>query len=633
MSFWAELSRRNVFRVAAAYLVAAWVVMQVVTLVTEPLGLPDSLDTIVIALLAIGFPLALIVAWVYEVTPEGVRSTAELDASGSARHQSTQRLTYVIVALLVTAVGLMALDTFFLDNAVIAPEPMANTENAATSEQSSTSESAAPEDESDATDAPLTLVVLPFDDDSQAGDQQYLADGIAAEIRSTLSLVDGLSVFGPETSSFFKRQETDTRSMRDDWDVHYVLAGSVRSADDQLRITVTLTDTDTGTIAHNETYERVLDELFPLQTEIAEAVGRAMEITLGVGELGGRLGGTTNVEAFEEFLQGNRTRYVVPGVRQNIAHLERAVALDESFSLAWHALYFNSLMLDLLLEPQGGDPAALARADEAMSRVLELTPDLPEIVLLDVMMNPGSDIFEMARRFDQFASRAAENDYPLAATAQAEALLLFGTGRVTEAVAVLERARATDPFNQFVVQTLVEGYASQGRWQDSLALAREFAEQTGTFSVEIVGRAVYTALESGDDEVLARALAVWQASEAPGQNTALIRRMAELIDEPELALEELEAIVESGERWLFWDIHAAPWAAYFGDQELALRILEEAGGPAIYANVPRPLFAELRQTEEFKEFVRARGLEPYWRETGNWPDYCRPLGLNDFECF
>lgn len=638
MSFWAELQRRNVFRVAAAYLVASWLIVQVVVLLTEPLGLPDFFDTIVVVLLAIGFPVALIVTWVYEVTPEGVRTTSDVDAQGPADRQSTQRLTYVIVALLVAAVGLMALDTFVLPDVDTPQQSVAETVDPATAEPESAGD-AQSADGPTATETSLTLAVLPFDDASQSGDQGYLADGIAREIRSALSLVDGLSVIGHDTSSLFGTQNADLRSLRDDWAVDYVLEGSVSSADDRLRINVTLTDTGAGTITHSANYERMLDDSFSLLDEIAESAARAMEITLGVGEIGRRPGMTRNAEAFEEYLHGQAIAALsVDALRTVISHYERAVALDETFSLAWYGLYAASTALDGFLQSQGGDPAARQRADEALSRVVDLTPDLPELLLAELArVSTGTthsvDFFELGRRFDEFSRSAAERDYPYAEIATFQAMFLYATGRIADAIALLERVHAIDPVNRFVVNALSEGYAVQGRTDESFRVGRAYREQTGIFAFEIFGRAVYTALETGDDELIEQRLAFWRQLENATGINALYRRMAELIGQPELALEEIEAFAESANRGPFSAMAAAPWAAYFGGGELALEILAKADLQSVILNIPRPLFADVRRTEDFKEFMKRIGLEPYWRETGNWPDYCRPAGLDDLECF
>lgn len=632
MSLWAELKRRNVFRVAVAYLVASWLIVQVAGQLTGPLNLPQSFATVVIVLLVIGLPVALVIAWIYEVTPEGLRATADIDASGLARHQSTRRLNYVIVALLVAAVGLMAVDTFVQRDMGLAPESVATAEETTTVQPEPGVDQAI--DAGDASADAITLAVLPFDDGSQAGDQGYLADGIAGEIRSTLSLVEGLNVIGEMTSPRLKEQYADTRSMREEWGIEFVLTGNVRRVDDQLRIRVTLTDTDTGTITFTDNYERTFDDSFPMLDQIAEAVAQAMEITLGVGEVGGRLGMTRNARAFEEYLKGIVPPLSVDVARESVAHLERAVALDDSFALAWFGLYRQSRTLVTLQRAQGGDPVALARADEAMRRVLELTPELPELLLADLNRSASSvDFFDLGQRFAEFSRRATSSGYPFAEIAVMEGLFLYATGQVADAISLLERALASDPLNRSVVIVLTEAYAAQGRPDDARRIAEQYVAKNG-FLFEVFARAPYAALETGDPEVISRVLALWDRYEGASGLNGFINRMGQLIDEPERALEEIETFVQStGAQTFGAELHTAPWAAYFGDTDLALEIMRRGGLQSTVMNIPRPLFADVRRTEGFKELVRDVGLVEYWRETGNWADYCRPLGLDDFECF
>lgn len=634
MSLWAELKRRNVFRVGAAYLVASWLIIQIAGQITGPLNLPDSFATVVIVLLALGFPIALITAWIYEVTPEGVRMTSSIPDAAPGR-QSAGRLNIVIVALLVAAVGLMAVDTLILESREIDTDPPMVTDADGAVPPIAGAESESPADDGADDSERLKLVVLPFDDGSQAGDQAYLAEGFAGEIRSTLSLVDGLDVLGDATSPSLKEQQGNVRALREDWDVDYVLSGSLLTAGDQLRIRVELTSTDDAEIVYTDNYERMFEDSFILLDEIADTVARAMQITLGVGEVGSRLGGTRNVAAFEEYLRAvDLPPLTLDNVRRSVALLERAVSIDQEFSLAWFELSTRSRAIDLFMQPQGGNPAAVQRADEAMDRVVELTPGLPELLLRDAFLpDARPDIFEAGRRFEEFSRVAAESGYPPNEIALVRAVFLFGIGRIGDAVALAERSHAVDPLNLFANVILAEAYAAQGRSEESLAITRDYIERTGRFSVELFGRTPYAALESGDEAIIERTLALWDGFEgAPGIN-GFINRMGRLRNEPEQALADLESNYRSGSLGPFGTMHMLPWAAYFGDTELALEILLNADQRSIFTNIPRPIMASVRRTEGFRNFLRDRGLVAYWRETNVWPDYCRPLGLNDFECF
>ena len=291
------------------------------------------------------------------------------------------------------------------------------------------------------------------------------------------------------------------------------------------------------------------------------------------------------------------------------------------------------MALDRLLQAEGGDPSALNRADEALGRVQALTHGLPELVFADILFNPELDFFELRQRFEDFTRSATENDYPDSAIAFAQGTYLFITGRVAESVGLLERAHALDPLNGLIVQILAEIYAARGRPEDSREVAAAYSEQVGFVEAMVINtRAAQTALEMNDDSVLDEVLTRRRPLANSGDYFALFNRMGELIDEPERAIEELEAFFRSNE-YPFWATHAIPWAAYFGDEELVLEMLAEANLFARAAHLWRPLLADTRKTDGFKELMRTIGLEPFWRETGNWPDYCEPVGLNDFQCF
>lgn len=330
----AELKRRHVFRVGIVYAVVAWLLVQIVVSVESPLHLPDWADTLVIVLLSIGFAVALVLAWAFDKTPDGIRRTG--------------------------------------------PTPQKNTTGAG-------SDGGVP-----------SIAVLPFADMSPDHDQEYFADGISEELLNTLARIRDLRVSGRTSSFYFKGRNEDLRSIGAALGVHFILEGSVRKAGDRVRITAQLIDATTDAHLWSETYDRTLEGLFEIQEGIAKSVASALQITLGVGGLGGIPGMTRNAAAYDEYLLAGVAHGVemilptsVPEIRRSIQHLERAVTLDPAFSLAWSGLdflYDNSSIMD----PSGqGESAAKAR--KADDRALALTPDSP-FMLVNLARRKADDV-------------------------------------------------------------------------------------------------------------------------------------------------------------------------------------------------------------------------------------------------
>jgi TolB-like protein/DNA-binding winged helix-turn-helix (wHTH) protein len=495
---------------------------------------------------------------------------------------------------------------------------------------------------------PVQIAVLPFVDVSAKHDQGNIADGIATELLTTLSQIDGLAVRGRTSSFYFKDHSADLRTIDEMLDVDYVLEGEVVSSDDRLRIAMRLSETATGTVIWNDSYDRVVDEYFALQDDIARSVAQALQITLGVGDLGTRIGMTHDPRAFMAFLEAGRmsregSRFSPADIRKAIPYLEQAVALDDSFALAWFELYYQSRWLNTMATNQGGSaPGAADRAQEALARVRELTPQLPELALSEI--DDASDAYDLARTFERILEGAKKMNYPPADILLWRARLLLFTGRVAESKAVLERARVFDPLNAMVIMLLAEGYAAEGQPAAALELLDDYSAKIGESrpGIDIAGTALVMALETGDTkEIVARLGALQEAHEllvAPGQTHIVppgtYARLADLIDEPDSALAALRAFAASSDKpGALWPTMLAPWAAYFGDDELALEMYRHEVPFATGNTISRPVFRGMRRLAGFKELVGDKGFVSYWRESGHWPDYCRPLGSDDFECF
>jgi len=262
MSFVEELKRRNVFRVAIAYVIIAWLILQVGDTLAPALHLPESVNTALAFFLILGFPVAIILAWAYELTPEGLKKEKDVDRSNSITHVTGRKLDYFIIAVLVLALGYFAFDKFVLDPSRDAELVQATTE--AVTEQATESREAETADKS--------IAVLPFVNMSDDASNEYFSDGISEEILNALAKVKDLKVAGRTSSFAFKTRSEDLRTIGEALRVSHILEGSVRKSGIQVRVTAQLVKADNGYHLWSQTYDRELTDIFAIQDEIAAEI-------------------------------------------------------------------------------------------------------------------------------------------------------------------------------------------------------------------------------------------------------------------------------------------------------------------------------------------------------------------------
>ncbi len=314
-AFIVELRRRKVIRVGLVYIVIAWVIMQVVDTTFEHLPLPNGSATLVIVLLLIGFPLALALAWAYEFTPGGLKR----ELPGNDQLEAEQA-------------------------AIVHPDP--------------------PE---------ASIAVLPFMDMSPDRDQDYFCDGVAEEILNTLTRVKDLHVASRTSSFRFKGQAMDIADIARKLRVKTILEGSVRKAQDRLRITAQLIDAATGFQLWSARYDRGLEDIFSIQDEIAQNITEVLEVRLAPG----KCTNTQNIDAYEYYLQGWKYFHRVGPKNMAMARglFSKAIELDPAFAKAWAGLA-DSYGFDYLYYSL--DKQNLVEAGRASKKALELAPELAE---------------------------------------------------------------------------------------------------------------------------------------------------------------------------------------------------------------------------------------------------------------
>lgn len=336
----AELRRRNVFRVVVAYLAAAWLVIQLVNEIGPILDAPEWLPKLALALLGGGLLIAVILSWIYELTNEGIKTTAEVDRDGSLKSIDGRKIDFLIIGLLVLALGYFIWESRFRSDSV---------------------ETAGIE----------SIAVLPFRDMSPGQDQSYFAEGMAEELLNALSRIDGLKVAGRTSSFSFRNSDLAPGAIASQLNVTHLLEGGVRSAGGQLRVTAQLVNAEDGLQVWSHEFEGSLVDVFAIQDEISRRVIERLKATIEVSET--RVSAKADIDAYNEYLLGrfHLARRSWDSLRTAQAHFETATEIDPGYSPAW-----SSLATTLAISPWYGpvsDPAhAATLAREAAQRALAL---------------------------------------------------------------------------------------------------------------------------------------------------------------------------------------------------------------------------------------------------------------------
>jgi len=318
--FYDELKRRNVVRVAVVYIIAAWILMQVVDVMFPALNLPLWTITAVAALVLIGFPFAIILAWAFELTPEGTRTEQEVDPAESVTPSTGRKLDYAIIGLLAIALAYFVWESRFEESSI---------ENGSTV--------TANEAEITATSQQRTIAVLPFVNMSSDKEQEYFSDGLSEELLNLLARIPELRVTSRSSAFSYKGKDFKIADVGRELGVAHILEGSVRRSGNTIRITAQLIEVDTDVQVWSETWDRTIADVFVIQDEIAEAVVSALKISL-LGDAPRSL--TTAPETYAMYLQSEQLINLGTneGMQQAESLLLRALEIDEQFAPGWARL-------------------------------------------------------------------------------------------------------------------------------------------------------------------------------------------------------------------------------------------------------------------------------------------------------
>ena len=482
--------------------------------------------------------------------------------------------------------------------------------------------------------ADKTLAVLPFVNLSSDKEQEYFADGLTEELLNSMARVRGLQVTGRTSSFYFKGKNEDLKVIGQKLGVENLLEGSVRKEGDQLRIKAQLIKAKDGFNLWSQTYDRPMKEIFKVQEEIARAVADALQITLGVGDLGQAKGLTRDVEAYQAYIEARALSNTASpeGHRRAMERTELAVQRDPSFLLAWLQLA-RAYRGNWLVAPPGEDIQWREKYEATIEEAKRVSRDPGFAKALDTLtLLPSGQWIELERNrkfIDAFyadfgVASLVPNPTPVD-------LHWVGVDKAKMGIQALEKARALDPLILQVPVNLAEAYANSGRMADAIA------EQERGLAIDphpvLMISSLFTARAMDDKAMLERNWSRVAVNEKDHQS--LTYRMYLLRNRPPKALAELRRARAQGDVGAVHGDQAALWAGFFGDYEFALELLQSQRDPsrrfAITLSLWRPMMAGVRSLPGFKDLVRDLGLVDYWRELG-WGEHCAPVGENDFQC-
>jgi TolB-like protein/Tfp pilus assembly protein PilF len=607
-NFFAELRSRNVYKVAIAYGVVGWLVMQIAATVVPALHLSDAITSAVVLLVILGFPIALIIAWAFELTPEGIKRTDEIEPRLRSRNRAW---IYVVIVA-----GAISMSLFFLGRYT-------------SSKQSGGAE--LPE---------KSIAVLPFVNMSSDQENAYFVDGLTEEILNRLAQIKALKVPGHTSSFAFKNQNRDLRQIGTALGVAHALEGSVRKSGERLRITAQLVRTSDGYHLWSQAYDRQLDDVFAIQEEIARSIADALSVQLKLGREGKHERPTQDMAAYGNYLEARAliTQRTADNLRRATTLLEAAVQRDPGFAKAWAALaQARALGFYYLLVPM---KQSLEGAESAARKALTIDDSLgvAHSALADVLRD----------RYDWLPAeaeyrRALELSPGEAETHNQYAQMLLKVGHLDAALEHANRACELDPLAWVPPSIAALIQLSRGDLAQSRLWLDRFEKARGKIDGFAISLELAHALSGHDTDLVRRTLALARSSAAPELSSPADRKLFEAIDQaltstgdgskppPNLvhALEEAEAMGE---------LHIAPQfgaiAIFVNQPEVALDAfwLEMRSPRGLDpAWIWTPSLQPVRNEPRFLNLFRAMKLPEYWRVAG-WGDFCRPRGIDDFEC-
>ena len=599
--FFSELKRRNVVRVGIAYVIVAWVVLQFVEIVSDILNFPEWFAQAVLVLLIAGLPIALILSWAYEVTPEGVKKTEEVDKSKSITHSTGQKINKLIAGGLILALAFIAYDKMIATDGPVVREAEAGQ---------------------------VSIAVLPFVNLSDDPEQEFFSDGISEELLNVLVRVEGLQVASRTSAFAFKGQATNIQEVAQRLNVDHVLEGSVRRSGDTIRITAQLIDAKTDRHLWSETYDREFSDIFAIQDEISSAIVTALREALGMETIGEASVSvkTENLSAYEAYLKGREVFNLRSDLPDSVDLFERAVELDPCFVEAIEAL---AAIYSIMPSWGFADRDYYTLTTSAANKAIEMNPDLS--LVYGVLGNHFSfDSLQQQippdweKAFENM-DRAVENDPKNPTAFLWRGMVSLTIGHFDRALADINACLAIDPLYGNCKRHKAVILYAMGDPDGAIELYEEGLEDG--YSVVAVSQPFYFIYaRKGERAPLIMLNRIyWQragfpvedfikAAQNPGQN-----HHAEYERVKKWLAEEADPPVALDDSSLWWRF-------VFGQYDA----MEDYNYYYSYFYWWPPA-GDFRKHPKFKEMARHYDLPGAWKIVG-FPPQCRPIGDNDFEC-
>jgi adenylate cyclase len=578
-TFFGELRRRNVYKVAIAYAVVAWLLMQVATQVFPFLEIPNWAIRLVIMVITIGFPIALVIAWAFELTPEGLKRTESADELPKRSARSHAWIYVVFVA------GAISVGVFFLGRYT------SSKQSAKTPEQS--------------------IAVLPFENASNEPNTEYLSEGISEALINSLSELQQLRVIARPTAFRYKPKDVDPRQVGRELGVAAVLTGKVRQMQDALKVQVDLVDAVTGAQIWGAGYDRKIADLVAIKQAIVQEVTAKLKLKLSSEEQRRLVNrDSTNAEAYQFYLRGRYfwNKRTSDGIKQAIEHFQQSIERDPNFALGYVGLADSYIALTFY--NFAAPHETMPKAKESAIKALALDNTLAEahVSLAHILMNYDWNWSAAETEFKR--SIELRPDY---ATAHEWYAIHYLTamGRLQEAVQEMKKALELEPaslvMNTFMGATL---YYS-GRYDEAIDHCRRTIEMDPNFAVGHW----HLGLAYEQKQVLDAATeefkkAISLSGGSPLMRAALGRAYAEAREKNE-ANKMLDELNELTKQQYVSAYEVATIYVALGDNEQAFQSLEKAYAEhsfhLVYLNVS-PQFKSVRSDLRFQQLVQRVGL-------------------------
>ena len=600
MSIIQELKRRSVIRVGIAYIIAAWLVAQVLQLVFESFGAPDWVMKSVLVLLVAGLPFALFFAWAFELTPDGVVRAEAVAENQSSAPPGGRKLDVAIVLGLLLIAAILVWRQLGAQAELVSNPVQTTDRNAA------------------------SIAVLPFADLSPQGDQEYFSDGIAEEILNVLVRVEGLEVSSRTSSFQFKDADLGLPEIARALQVRHIVEGSVRKSGDTIRITAQLIDALNDTHLWSDTYDRPLTtrNVFEIQDDIASSIVSALSETLGIGvpktvEVNTV---TDNLTAYELYLRARPLYNARMDLDQADEFLAGALAQDPEFAGAWGMRAAVRMLASQYGYSDEPLAEAYAGAQEFASRALQLNANSALAIAVESkakfdshrLLGTKPNLAETAAAFD----RALELDPQNLSALIWRGLLYKESGHLEAALADFATCKSIDQYYSPCVSNHFLTLAAMGRDDEAL---RAYDQALST-STDLLGYPILTSLARLGEEILFKAAT---------NDSRILRgwhRQGELYDAYRNPGRDYGELIESLRSYMAAEDGIHHGAVNFIAQPLApgrrisgLHLLWDA------------TMQGYRQTDAFKDHIRNSGIYDYWQDVA-FPPQCKPVGNNDFEC-